>query len=62
MDEINKIVCKMESFIHVLKRMSTKVTKKIRWSLHESETSFPIWNEILNRNAVISQSLTQPLK
>ena len=34
---ISRIVFKMRSFIH--NNISAKITKKIRWSVHESETS-----------------------
>ena len=34
-----KIVCKMESFVHVLEYISAKNRRKIRESLDESETS-----------------------
>ena len=35
-----KIVWKTENFFHVLKSISAKVAEKVRWSVHESETSF----------------------
>ena len=39
-----KIVCKMGNFIHVLKCIGPKIAKKVRWLVHESETSFnPEW-------------------
>ena len=40
-----KIVCKMGSFIHACKCISAKIARKIRLSVHESETSFnPEWD------------------
>ena len=35
-----KIGYKMGSFIHIRKCVSAKIAEKIRWSVHESETSF----------------------
>ena len=35
-----KIVCKIESFIHVSKCVSAKITEEIEWLVHESGTSF----------------------
>ena len=37
---IIRTVFKMGSFIHIIKYISAKITKKIRWSVHESETTF----------------------
>ena len=35
-----KIVCKVRSFILVLKSISAKIAEKVNWAVHESETSF----------------------
>ena len=35
-----KIVCKIESFIHVPKCISAKIAEEIERLVHESETSF----------------------
>ena len=35
-----KIVCKIGSFIHVFKCINAKIAGKIRFSAHESVTSF----------------------
>ena len=35
-----KIVCKTGSFVHVLKCINAKIAKKVRLSVHQSETSF----------------------